>query len=96
MTTPVRWRSRLAIRLIFTTVALVAVVVVGSGVLAARQVSASYADRSRVETARFREALAERGSATTTVFAEALLPLLVGNQDADIAALVASLVHQDR
>ena len=96
MSASVRWRSRLAIRLIFTTVALVAVVVVGSGALATRQVSAIYADRGRVETARFREALAERGSATTTVFAEAILPLLVGNQDADIAALVASLVHQDR
>lgn len=95
MSTRVRWRSRLAIRLILTTVALVAVVVVGSGVLATRQVSAIYADRSRAENARFREALAERGSATTAVFAEAILPLLVGNQEADIAALIASLVRQD-
>ena len=74
---------------------LVAMVVVALGFLTARQLAAVYRAEAAGDTAAYRASLDRRGDATAAVLASSLVPLLVSNQDAEIASLAARTARAD-
>jgi two-component system chemotaxis sensor kinase CheA len=90
-------RSRFGIsaKLIATSALVVIVTVAGFGMLSVRDVHGIQDRNAAEQIARYREALEHRGKTTTQVFAQALLPLLLNNQDEEISGLVAKTAAQD-
>jgi two-component system chemotaxis sensor kinase CheA len=90
-------RSRFGIsaKLIATSALVVIVTVAGFGMLSVRDVHGIQDRNAAEQIARYRDALEHRGKTTTQVFAQALLPLLLNNQDEEISGLVAKTAAQD-
>ncbi|MCE9571695.1 MAG: HAMP domain-containing protein [Deltaproteobacteria bacterium] len=88
-------RLGISARLTLGATLLVLAIVAG---LAYLRIDATRALHRRVaaeKAQQYRAQLDARGATTTQVFAQALRPLLIGNQDEEIAALVALTVAQD-
>ena len=85
----------LSVKMILTTTFLILLTVVGFGALNACNIRSAY-DKSAAEKIDvFRKQLKSKGEANTQVFASALVPLLINNQDAEIQALVEKALKND-
>jgi len=85
----------ISVKMILTSTLLVLLTVVGFGVLNVLNVRDVYDESARAQIELFRTGLREKGETNTQVFAQALTPLLINNQDADIKVLVHDVARRD-
>ena len=81
--------------MILTTTLLILVTVVGFGVLNALNLNRVYDEATAQQNKEFRESRELLGRQGTRVFAQAVLPFLINNNDAEIQPLLKSTVVQD-
>lgn len=85
----------ISVKMILTSTLLVLLSVVGFGVLNVLNIRDVYDESTKRQVELFRKSLREKGEANTQVFAQALLPLLLNNQDGEIKALVQDVARRD-
>jgi serine phosphatase RsbU (regulator of sigma subunit) len=85
----------LSVKMILTTTFLILLTVVGFGALNACNIRSAYDKSAGEKIEVFRQQLESKGEANTQVFASALEPLLIDNQDAEIQRLVEKAIRQD-
>ncbi len=85
----------LSVKMILTTTFLILMTVVGFGALNTCNIREAYDKSAGEKTEVFRQQLESKGEANTQVFASALVPLLINNQDAEIQQLVEKALKQD-
>ena len=85
----------LSVKMILTTTFLILITVVGFGALNTCNIRDAYDKSAGEKIEVFRQQLESKGEATTQVFASALVPFLINNQDAEIQQLVEKSLKQD-
>jgi serine phosphatase RsbU (regulator of sigma subunit) len=85
----------ISVKMILTSTLLVLLTVVGFGVLNVLNVRNVYDESAKKQIDLFRRGLTEKGETNTQVFAQAINPLLINNQDAEIKQLVQDLARRD-
>lgn len=85
----------ISVKMILTSTLLVLLTVVGFGLLNVMNVRDVYDESARAQIELFRQGLRGKGETNTQVFAQAVNPLLINNQDEDIKLSVRDLARRD-